>query len=402
MAIAQNINKQVNVVKQSGLGTLGSTGSQTIRRKSGVGSSIRDMFKSNEIVSHHQSTGSSYGMKKVDYKLDGELSAGTYKVFEEAMLEAAYAAVTPYAAGTDVTAAATAPQFVDASAGFLTAGLKLGDVVRWTGWTTGTSAANNAKNFWITALTAGNMSGIFLNGDAVVAQAATDSVTCTVVGKKLIVPLTSHTKDYLTIEDYYGDLTDSDLFGDMVTATIDYDMPATGNGSFATSLVGRSRTASGTQVLTSPTAETETGIMAAINGMLYVNGAEVLVTSVKISVANGASGTGAEIGTNVNADIARNFIEVTGSFTANLRDQVITALYEAETEIALSCVLTADNTATSDFKGFTIGKVRITGDAPTDSQTIGRTYPFVARINNSGGAALAYDETIISLQDSAS
>lgn len=399
--IAQNINKQVNVVKQSGLGSLGSTGSQTIRRKTGVGQAIRDMYKSTEIVTHHQSTGSSYGLKKTDYKLDGELSAGTYKVFEEAMLQDGYAAVTPYAAGTDVTAAATGPQFVDASAGFLTAGLKVGQVVRWTGWTTGTSAANNAKNFWITALTAGNMTGVFLNGDAVVAQAATDSVTCTVVGKVLTPPLTGHTVDYLTIEDYYGDLTDSDLFGDMMTASIDYDLPATGNASFATALVGRSRTASGTQVLTSPSAETTTGIMSALNGKLYVNGTEVLITGLKIGISNGAAGTGAEVGSNVSADITRGMIEVSGSFTANLRDQVITALYEAETEIAIASVLTADETATSDFKAFMLSKVRITGDAPNDAPTVFRTYPFVARINTAGGAGTAYDQAIIMLQDSA-
>lgn len=397
-AVAQGLRKQVNVVKQVALGTLGSTGSQTIRRKSGVGQAMRDMYKSAEIVSHHQSTGASYGLKKVDYKLDGELSAGTFQVFMEAMLEAAFASGGTITAST---IAATVGTFTDSGNGFLAAGFKVGHVVRASGFT-GASTNSNNRNFWITALTAGVMTGTFLDGSTQVADAAGESVTIAAVGKVCKPPLTGHTKDYLTIEDWYGDLTDSDLFGDMVVAALDFDLPASGNASFATSLVGLSRTPSGTQVLTSPTAETETGIMAAINGRLNVNGTSMLITGLKISVANGAAGTGAEVGSNSSGDVSRGVIEVSGSFTANLRDQVITALYEAETAVNIATVLTADETATSDFMAFVLGKVKITGDAPNDgTSNIFRTYPFTAEINHAGGAALAWDETILTIQDSA-
>ena len=398
--IVQNISKQVNVVKQSGLGVLGSTGSQTIRRKTGVGQAIRDMYKSTEVTTHHQSTGSKYGLKKVDYKLDGELSSGTYKVFIESMLEAAFTTVSAMVIGTDCTAAATGPQFVDGSAGFITAGLKVGMVGRFTGFTT-TATDNNARNFWITALTAGNMTGVFLDGTAVVAKVETGSVTFTPVGKVCLPPLTGHTKDYLTIEDWTSSQTISDLFGDMIPASMDFDLPATGNANFAVSLVGRSRSIGATQILTTPSAESTTDILSALHGLLYVNGTAQTVTGIKISIMNSAASTGAEVGSNIGADVNRQWIEVTGTFSANLRDTVTSALYEAETEIVLASVFAADNTATSDFMAFTMSKVRITGDAPNDAPTTFRTYPFVARINLAGGSATAYDKTILTIQDSA-
>jgi hypothetical protein len=48
-----------------------------------------------------------------------------------------------------------------------------------------------------------------------------------------------------------------------------------------------------------------------------------------------------------------------------------------------------------------MGRIKITGDAPDDGEkNIMRTYPFTAEINGSGGAALAWDQTIITVQDS--
>ena len=50
---------------------------------------------------------------------------------------------------------------------------------------------------------------------------------------------------------------------------------------------------------------------------------------------------------------------------------------------------------------FTMGRIKLTGDAPDDGEkSILRTYPFTAELNSAGGAALAWDQTIITIQDS--
>jgi hypothetical protein len=63
--------------------------------------------------------------------------------------------------------------------------------------------------------------------------------------------------------------------------------------------------------------------------------------------------------------------------------------------------MAADTTNASDFVAFSMSAVKLTGDAPDDGEkAIIRTYPFTAQINAAGGAALANDQTIITVQDS--
>ena len=399
-AIAQRISKQTVMRRQTGLGVAGAATGQVIRRTSAIFKAVRDMFKSNEVVSHHMSTGSSYGLKQVDGNIAGELSAGTYQMPIEGICEALFAATVTTGADTTIAAVAGTPDtFTDSGNGFLTAGFKVGMVVRASGFTGATS--NNNRNFWITALTAGVMSGLFLDGTAMISDAAGEAVTITSAGKTCQPPQTGHVKQYFQIEEWYSDLTDSDLFNDMVVASVDFDLPATGNATFGSSYIGLSRALSGSQVMTAPTAETTTGIMSSINGRLYVNGTSTPVTGLKVSIKNSAAPTGAEVGSNSSSDVSKGMIEVDGTFTSMLRDQVLSAIYDAETAVSLAAVLTADETATSNFMSFIVGKVKITSDTPDDNQSIMRTYSFTAEMNAAGGAALAWDKTIITIQDSA-
>ncbi len=398
MAIAGKISKKTTIRKQTSLGVVGSANGQIRRRTSSVFSATRDMYGSAEIVSHHQSTGSSYGLKKTQGQLSGEYSAGTYQLEIESILEADVAAVSAYAAGTDVTPN-SAGTFTDASAGYLSAGLKVGHVGRWTGWQS-PSDGNNAKNFLITGLTTSVMTGVFLNGDPVVTDTSGDNVTFTLVGKVCTAPMTSHTKNYLQVEEWYSDLTDSDLFSDCIVSGVDIQAPATGNATITVNYIGLSRTLSGSQVMSSATAESETSIMSSINGFLYTNGTLTPVSNFQLSIANSAATAGAEIGSNTPADVNRNVITVSGSFTQYLRDQTISALYDAETEISLVLAIAADETDTAEFMSITLGKIKIGGDTPDDGDSIMRTYPFTARINHSGGASTAWAESIIQIQDS--
>jgi hypothetical protein len=403
MTVAQGLRKSLSIGRQTGLGVpkIGA-GCFYLRRRTSNFVAARDMFEADEIVTHHQSTGASYGLRKPTGKIDGLLSSGTYQLPIEGIMEKVFVATAPYAAGADVTAAVASPQFVDASGGFLTAGLKVGDVGRWTGFTAG-GAANNARNFWITALTATNMTGVFLDGTAVAAKAAGDSVTFTLVGKKVLVPLTGHTNDYFTFEEFYADLVKSELFTDARIGQVAFSLPATGNAGIVIDSVPLGRTLGVAQAQTAPAAETITAPMTAVNGAVYVNGAVAgNITGASITVANGAQGDGAVVGSNDSPDSSRGRVRVTGEFMGLFDSTVFQAFFDAETVVSLALALTADQTATSHFMAFTLGAIKITGDAPDDGEKgIVRTYPFTAELNAAGGAALAFDQTILSIQDSA-
>lgn len=404
--IAQRISKQTIMRRQTGLGVPGATTGQIIRRSSSIFKATRAMFKSTEVVSHHQSMGSSYGLRATDGTLAGELSAGTYQLPTEAMLEALFATAATLTA-SDIAAVGDAggiASFTSGAGAFLTSGFKIGMVVKAVGFT-GVATNSNSRNFWIITLVAGTMTGIFLDGALQIADAAGEAVTISEIGKRCFPPLTGHTKDYLEVEEWYGDVSHSDLFNDVMVASLDFEIPASGNDKFSSTYVGLARVLSGVQVETAPNSETTTGIMSGLNSRIYVNGANTPVTSLKISAKNSAAGTAAETGSNSSADISRGVIEVSGSFSSMLRDRVLSTLYEAETEISLIGVTTADQgLALSDFMAFTLGKIKITSDPPDDNASVMRTYAFDARLNPPGalvGANKPWDETIMTVQDSA-
>jgi hypothetical protein len=342
-----------------------------------------------------------YGLKKVAGKIEALLSSGTYKDLFAAGLRKAFAVTSAMAAGVDVTATVGAPQFVDASAGYLTAGLKVGDVGRWTGFTT-SGVGNNARNFLITALTAGNMTGVFLDGLPAAAKAAGDNVTFTLVGKKTLVPLTGHTDVFFTFEEWYSDLSRSERFDDCKVNQIAFNLPATGNATCSFDIIGLSRTLAGAQSFSTPAAETTTGVMSALNGAVYVNAAKVgNITGAQITLDCGIKPVSAVLGSNVSPDMDRGRVRVSGTFTGLFDSNTIQALYDAETPTSLIIVVSTDPSATADFVTFTMGRIKLTGDAPDDGEkSILRTYPFTAELNSTGGPALAWDQTILTIQDS--
>jgi len=408
MTIASGLLKQTIYKKQSVLGTPeAGAGGQIVRRVTSISKADRDMFESNEIVSHHQSTGSSYGLQKADTKINGLLSAATYSEFIESILERDFATVTPLNVGVDCTAQAANPQFVDASAGYLAGGLKVGMVGQWTGWAGGSATDNNDKDFLILVLTAGNMTGVFLDGTAVEADAASDDVTFTPTGMRTYAPDTGHTKDYYTIEEFYTDITKSAVFGSERVSSININLPATGNATIETNFVGLSRSLTGAQVLTSPSAETTTAIMSAINGSIYIGvqgaeAAQTIATGLQFTISNNAANSGAVIGSNTGGDVTTGRIKISGSFTGLFDSSTLQDFYAAETNLSIILAITGDNTATPDHMTFTLPRIKLTGDTPDDGEkAIMRTYPFTAEIYMDGGAALAYDKTILAVCDSA-
>jgi hypothetical protein len=407
MTIASGISKQTTFAKQTGLGVVKSgAGGQILRRENSVFALGKQTYESDEIVSHRQSTGSRHGLQSPTGKLAGLLSPGTYKLLMASQLRKDFVAGATTGAITTVTAAVTtgaSGTFTRSAGSYLVDGFKVGDVVRWTGFAGGSATNNNSHNFMITALTATVMTGTMLDGQPVVADAAGDTVTGTVVGKKTLAPMTGHTNDYFTFEEWYPDISQSEQFVDCKQNMMTVDLPASGNAKVTFDLLALSRNLNAAQQYTSPAVETTTGICAAVTGLLLVNGSAVTnVTSVQMKLEGGAQASGPVVGSNFSPDITMGKIKVTGSFSAYFQDSVLNTMFQAETVLGLIFVTTVDNTPASDFVGFSLGRLKLGSDSPDDGEKgIIRQYSFVAEINSAGGAALANDQTIMSIQDSA-
>jgi hypothetical protein len=401
MAVASGILKSTAWKKQSALGSASSGGGgKEARRVTAVFQAPRDMYESNEIQTHHQSTGSAYGMSRAEGTINGELSAATYSELVGSILEKDMAAGVNSGALT-ITYGGTSGAWTAARASdsFLTDGFKVGDVIRASG---GSVTANNTRNFLVTAVVALTITFIALDGATVTAGSST-TTTLTVSGKKTHAPTSSHTKDYYTFEEFYSDLTRSETYADCRISSIAVSLPATGNATMGISVVGLSRTLGNSQVLTAP-ARTSTPIMSAINGVILINGtAQTVATGINFTIENGAANAGAVIGSNFGNDVISGRIRVTGTFTAQFDSVTLQTLFNNETNTSITVALTGDNTGDAECIAFTMPRVKISSDTPDDGeQAIVRSYSFIAEYNAAGGSGIATEQTILSFQDTES
>ncbi len=403
MAVAQGINKKTVYKKQTGLGApAAGAGGQVVRRTSSVFQAPPDTFESNEIVSHQQSTGVGLGVVKPAGKIDGLLSPGTYATLLGSLLRKDMAAGVS-AAGASITIAGSGQTYTltRAAGSYLTDGFKVGDVVRLTAGTF--NAANTQKNLLIVTLAALVATVRVINGSTMVPEGPVTGATVAVTGKKSLVPLSAHTNDYYTFEEWYPDLGRSEAYADQQVGQAALNLPATGNATISLDTVGRTRTLGAAQVLTTPTAETVTDILTAVNGVVLVNGAAVAnVTGAQVTINGNAAHSDAVVGSNVVDDIQRGRIAVSGSFTAKFDSVTLQTIFDSRSTTSLVLAVTEDATANADFVVINLPMIKLTGDTPDDGEkAVIRTYPFTAQINGAGGPAVASDQTIIAIQDSA-
>ena len=401
MAIAQGINKQVAIKKQTALGTPATgSGGQVLRREQSTNNLKKDTYGNNEIASHQQSTGKTHGLRSVDTALNGVLSAGTYSTVIASVLRDDFSPTTSLT-GLALALAGVVGAYTLTGTGLLvSAGFKIGDVIRIT-VATGLNADALNKNLLITNITSTVITCKTLNGSTMTLGSGT-ACTLALIGKKSVAPTSGHTKDYWTVEDWQSDISQSEVYSDVMFGKLDIGLPSTGNATFAVAGVGINRTTGASRILTTPSTETTSNPLAAINGLLIVNGVAITnITGVTLSIDGKVAGMGAVVGSNIAPDIQRGTIDVSGSFTAFYQDATLSTLFDNATQINLIAVIEDNSSAASEFVSFSLSNITLDGDGKDNGdKAIVRTYPFTARINMAGGLALANDQTIISVQDS--
>lgn len=401
MAVEQGQLKKLSYKKQTGLGSAASgSGGQYLRRETAAFNLMKDKFNSNEIVTHQQYTGDTYGVSKTSGTLSGVISPATYAAFFGSLLRADFAAITAIS-GISLTIAGSGPYTLTRATGdFLTGGIKIGHVVRITAGTyTGTA---RDINLLVTGVTATVLTVVVPSGATLTAQGPVATSTVSVIGKTTKVPTTGHTNDYYTLEEWYPGNNRSRLYTDMQPASAAVQVPATGNTSISMPFVGLGRTKGGSQVLTSPTAENTNTILSASNAYILINGARTTVaTSMSLTIDGKVTHGEPVIGSRTLSDVVRGEVNVSGTVTVQYDAETISDLFVNETAVSIICVLFADGSATSDFISFVIPRAKFFGDDIDDGKKqLVMTLPFTAELNASGGAALASDQTTIGMQDS--
>lgn len=401
MTVGTGVGKQVIYKVQTALGTKASTGSAQILRRVTSGLELRkNTFQSNEIRTDYQISDFRHGTKYVEGPLAGELSPGTYKDFFAAALRRDFAAVTALTGLSITITGSAAPYTITRGSGsFLTDGIKVGDVVKFTAGSF--AAPNTGKNLFVASVAALTLTVYPLNNSSMTAEGPIATATLTVVGKKTYVPTTGHTNKYFTIEHWHSDISESESFVDCKVNTAAVSITPTGMATVDFGFLGRSQDLAGSQYFSSPTAATTTGVTAGANGLLMVSGATVgNVTGISFDI-NGNMSREDVIGSTSSPDIFAGSVLVSGQMTILFEDDTYSQMFEDETEASIAIALTTSNDAAADFVSFVMPRIKVGGNSKDDGQKgIVQTLPFTALFKGTGGSGTDSEQSTIVIQDS--
>lgn len=388
MTIQTQVLTKVIRKKETTYGTLaGASGAREFRK---VSDSI--VLKKNKIQSAAQQSNAqrpmaSHGGRMVDGNIGVELALGLIDLELASIVRRDWTAVTPLT-GLTVTASATGPHFVRSTGSWLTDGLAVGMLVKFTGFTAG-AVANNGKLYTIIALTALNMTV----AETVVAAASTGSIGLTVPGKITYIPETGHTNDSYTIEKFYSAVSESYRFTGQRVASVKLGLNADDKVSADIAYMGQDRAKDVTQYFTAPAAPGGGDMLVTPSGLAVINGIATKVCTTFSLDINGNASVGKVVGSNVTPDVFMDMIDVTGQISVYYENGTMDDYFDQE--LAISLINRLDDGIGGAFV-MAMPVVKVFGGSESGSKEIIRQYDFVAGPNAAGTGA---GKSTILLQD---
>ncbi len=380
----------------------GASGAQILRRVSTGLTLSKDTYQSNEIRNDRQIADFRHGTKRVQGPIDGELSPQTYADWFEAALRGTWAAAIADDESTFTSVAAdnATSKFTLGGGNPVTEGWRVGVILRFTGLS---EAANNAKNFVILAFGGANNREVTVY-PAPTTHTADTEFDVTTVGQSVVVPSSGHVSRKVAVEVYNEDVDIARLFTENRVSGFNVQLPATGMSTVTFNVMGRNMEIyedSAAPFFTSPTAETSTGILAAVNGLLRVSGSTVAVVTAANIQLDLAASSDAVVGSNLVPEIFLGRANVTGQMTAFFDNPDLINDFINETEIELLIYLTTTNDANSPAMTFYLPRIKLGG---ADLQTQGEggqaiTLPFQALRSMTAASVAGVADTTIQIVD---
>jgi len=296
---------------------LGASSAQVLRRTSSTLALSKSTYQSEEIRSDRQISDFRHGVKRAQGDINGELSPATYwDLFEAVFRGTAAAAVAKSNSElTSVAADNSTSKFTFGGGNPVTEGYRVGDILRFTNLS---ESANNSTNFVIRSFGGSSNREVTVT-PAPTTMTADSAFNVTSVGQTLSIPSSSHVSRKFGFEIYNEDIDTARLFTECRLGGCRMDLPAEGMATCGFTIMGRGMEVyegGDAPFFTSPTAATSTGIFAAVNGVLMINGSAVgVVTGVEISIDLSPSSDPA-VGSTLVPEIFLGRANVTGQVTA--------------------------------------------------------------------------------------
>ena len=401
--IAKGVSKTVGYKLETAWGTpAGSSGAKLLRRVTADFNLTKENYESNEINPSMQTIDSRHGVRSVSGTLEAELSPGTYSDFIGSVVARDFT-VGGTAAALSVTIATSGSMYTitRAAGSWLTDGFYVGNIIRLTG--AGLNTANVGNNLLIVALTATIATVVLLSETPLVAEGPIASVGASVVGKHTYAPLTGHTDQSYTIEQWFSDIAQSEVYTGLKPSSVSLSLPSTGLVTASIGFLGKDLTQTGTsQYFTSPTAVNTKGIFAAVSGAVVINGVPVaLITSMDLNINRNQEAANV-VGSNNAAAIFVGRITAAGSLSVYFQDAAFRDYFDDEAKISIIVALTTGEEKNADAMSFAMGKVKVNSSNRQDAELgLTQTMDFQALQNDvvTGGLVastiLVQDTTLV-------
>ena len=391
---------QSNVQPDSSINP-GAADGQILRRTSSTLSLTKDTYQSAEVRTDRQIGDYRHGVKRVTGSINGELSPGTYWGFVEAVLRGTETAAVAKSEAelTSVAADNATSKFTFGGGDPVTEGYRVGMVIRFTNLS---EALNNSKNFLITGFGGTSNRDVSVH-PAPTTMSADPAFNVTSVGKRVFTPASGHVSRKFAIEHYFADLDIYELFTECRVGGMNLNLPATGMATVEIPMMGRDMEAGSggsAPFFTAPADVTETGILAAVNGLIRVQGVnQGVITGAQVNI-NLSPELPAVVGQNFAPEIFLGRTEVSGQLTAFFEDLTLVDYFRNETEISVLLYLLASSADAADAMTIFLPKVKL-GNAQAGIEGEGGvplTMPFQAL--RYLGLAAGIDQTTIAISDS--
>ena len=376
----------------------------------------KSTFKSNEIRSDQQRSDVSVGANTVDGTVNGELSNRTYSDFIQSVLRRDFTTgnTATSVAISAATAAKDTSRLTLTTSTDTTATLKVGDVVYSANWgNPATLDGFNNFNFIVIENTATKIV-LDLLKDNFTANIALTGLTITpnlvVKGKKTFVPKTGHTKDSYSIEHWYSDIGESEVFTGCRPTQMALKLSPSAMATSDFTFMGTGMKVTQVQQLANPTASGTDSVISATTGALYIKNKKGttgvlekvgLLTSFDLTV-NGNGTTASVVGSDTSPDIFVGAIDVTGNSSIYFIDAKYRDSFLNQDEVSIIAVFRADGDANGNFMSIVLPKVKFTGASKDDGEKgLVMTMPFSALLYSTALGTTNFEETTIQIQDSA-
>jgi len=379
MPLAEGVSARITV-KQYATGNItpgdgpdptvdpGATGGQILRRVSSSLTVAKDTYQSAEINSHRQLADFRHGVRRVNGGISGELSPGTYSMLFAAALRGNWDITPTSVSNTELTSlAADQPTSTLIAGGGdpVASGLRVGDIIRLTG---ASEVTNNGKNFTISSFSGASNRTIHVY-PAPTTMTADTTFTMAGTGGTLIIPASGHVSRKFAFEIWNQDIDVAQLFTECRVGGFNVQLPPTGIGTVEFTVMGRDGVAfeaGAAPFFTAPLAETTTGLVASVNGLLQINGVtRAVVTGANIQLEMNPEGTPV-IGSDLVPEIFLGRSLVTGQITAFFENMELIDNFIDEDEISLLIYLTTGSGAATDAISFFLPRIKL-GSASVDT-----------------------------------